>query len=150
MDDAFCPWRWVEYSISASIMAMSIAIAIGIREQNTLASIFMLHHTAMFLGLLTEYISVPKGLVDTKNYKFPVGALQLRKWHNLDPSHGLTDYRRDPRALKLISQTEWERERPVYDIQDAKKVLGPESEYFISAQRRNNFVRRMLPHVLGW
>ena len=33
MDDAFCFWRWAEYSISASIMAMGMAITLGIREQ---------------------------------------------------------------------------------------------------------------------
>lgn len=35
-------------------MAMAIAIAIGIREQSILASIFMLHWVTMMMGLLTE------------------------------------------------------------------------------------------------
>jgi len=55
MDDAFCYWRWAEYSVSASIMALSIAISIGIREQNTLALIFMCHWSTMAFGFLTEY-----------------------------------------------------------------------------------------------
>ena len=40
-DDGFCYWRWLEYSASASIMAMAIAWP-GLREQNILAGIFML------------------------------------------------------------------------------------------------------------
>lgn len=50
--DAFCWWRWAEYSVSASIMAMAIAISIGIRDDNTLASIWMLHFTTMCFGFL--------------------------------------------------------------------------------------------------
>ena len=41
MDDAFCYWRWAEYSISSSLMAMAICISIGLREQSILAGIFM-------------------------------------------------------------------------------------------------------------
>ena len=76
MDDAFCYWRWAEvqctpnptpfpthpiritgqftltplpnqYSVSASLMAMAIGITLGIREQNALAAIFMLHWATM-------------------------------------------------------------------------------------------------------
>lgn len=67
-------------------MAMAIAISIGIKEMNTLASIFMLHFTTMSLGFLTEYVSVPKA--------------------------EKTD---DHLALKIISQTEWENEDSVVD-----------------------------------
>ena len=35
-------------------MAMAIAIAVGIREQSILASIFILHFVTMMFGLLTE------------------------------------------------------------------------------------------------
>jgi len=41
LDDAFAWWRWLEYSASASVMAMGIAISIGLREQSILAGIFM-------------------------------------------------------------------------------------------------------------
>ena len=55
MDDAFCYWRWAEYSISASLMALAIALSLGIREQNALAGIFMLHWSTMWFGFLVEY-----------------------------------------------------------------------------------------------
>ena len=35
IDDAFCYWRWAEYSCSCSLMGMLLAITLGIREQNT-------------------------------------------------------------------------------------------------------------------
>jgi len=128
--------------VAASSCAVAIAISIGIREQSVLASIFMLHFTTMCFGFLTEYISVPKAMVDVKNHKYPIGPEQFRKWHSTaDPNYGKTDYRNDPRALKLISQDQWELERPVYDIRDTAKALGAESDYFVSAQRTNNYVR---------
>lgn len=140
-------------------------------------------------GFLTEYISVPKAMVDTTNYQYPIGPLQVAEFakagrlaSDIAPygDGGNTDYRRDPRALKLISQDQWELERPVYDIQDTAKALGKESDYFVQAQRTNNYVRyatrhsniphahtsssgplkhttrshlpgrRMVPHVLGY
>ena len=58
MDDAFCYWRWVEYSISASIMSMALGITLGIREQIALASLFMLTWCCQWFGFLVEYISV--------------------------------------------------------------------------------------------
>ena len=54
MDDAFCYWRWAEYSLSASLMALAIALSLGIREQNALAGIFMLHWSTMWFGFLVE------------------------------------------------------------------------------------------------
>ena len=116
LDDGFAYWRWIEYSGSASVMAMTIAISIGIREQNTLAGIFMLHWCTMMYGLLVEYISVPKQMPDENKYKNPVGDQQFQRWRDNrnDPNLRFhVDYQRDNRALKLISQTEWEGARAI-------------------------------------
>ena len=51
--------RWLEYAFSASIMLFGIAIVAGIRDENTLASLFMLSFTTMLCGLLTEVLSRP-------------------------------------------------------------------------------------------
>ena len=59
LDDGFAYWRWAEYSISASLMAMSMGITLGIREQYALAGIFMLTWATQTYGFLTEYISTP-------------------------------------------------------------------------------------------
>lgn len=82
----------------------------------------MLHFCTMMYGLLVEYISMPKATPDDNAYKNPVGDEQFRVWRerlrardeNPDEVKNMrfyTDYRRDPRALKLISQSEWEARR---------------------------------------
>ena len=152
LDDAFAWWRWAEYSISASIMSMALGIVLGIREQNTLASLFMLTWATQTYGFLTEYISTPKAYADEENHKYPVGPYQLKKFS--DPSnndYGKTDYYRDPNALKLISQTEWTSDRPLYDIKDPQQPIALERiDYLVRAQRTRNWIRRMVPHVFGW
>ena len=104
----------------------------------------------MAFGFLVEYISVPKAMVDTTSYKYPIGPTQFKELSakkelastlNGKYENGNTDYRNDNRALKLISQDQWELERPVYDINDTAKALGVTSDYFISAQRTNNYIR---------
>ena len=53
--------RWLEYSGSASIMAVLLALSIGIREQNTLALIFTGMYVTQWLGFMTElYVFMPE------------------------------------------------------------------------------------------
>ena len=82
MDGAYCYWRWAEYSLSASLMALAIAIVIGMREQSTLASIFMLHWITMACGFLTEYSSRPKlaQIKESKDYAKEYPAYSEDKW----------------------------------------------------------------------
>tara|TARA_B100000963_G_scaffold345354_1_gene349366 strand:+ start:1426 stop:3006 length:1581 start_codon:yes stop_codon:yes gene_type:complete len=152
MDDAFCYWRWAEYSISASIMSIALAITLGIREQNTLAGLFMLTWSCQAFGFLVEYISVPKALVDTVNHKYPIGPLQMEKFADRNNNdYGKTDYYQDPHALKLISQTEWDLDRPLYDVANTTRPVAVQRMgYFVRAQRTRNYVRRMVPHIFGW
>jgi hypothetical protein len=151
LDDAFAWWRWAEYSASASVMAMGIAISIGLREQSILAGIFMLHWATMAFGFLVEYISTPKALVDTTIHYRPVGAYEFALWQKgLPLPTPIERYRNDPGALKLISQDQWTLDRPLYDIKSTNTVVGAESDYFVQAQRRQNFYRRMIPHIFGW
>ena len=150
LDDGFSYWRWAEYSISASIMAMAMGITLGIREQYALAGIFMLTWATQSYGFLTEYISTPKAYVDKNNYKYPVGPYQLKKFAEGASDYGVTDYYRDPNALKLISQTEWEADRPMYDIKNAPPVPNGQVYAHVRSQRTANWLRRMVPHVFGW
>ena len=53
----FAWWRWLEYSASASLMLLSIAAVMAIREVYTLVSIFVLCFTTMYCGLETERFS---------------------------------------------------------------------------------------------
>ncbi len=150
LDDGFSYWRWAEYSISASIMAMAMGITLGIREQYALAGIFMLTWATQTYGFLTEYISTPKAYVDKNNYKYPVGPYQLKKFADGAADYGVTDYYRDPAALKLISQTEWEADRPMYDIKNTPEVPDSQAYIHVRSQRTANWLRRMVPHVFGW
>ncbi len=59
IDLAFAWWRWLEYSISAPLMLLSIAVVFGMREQNALASIFLLQWVTIVFGFLTELYSHP-------------------------------------------------------------------------------------------
>ena len=59
IDNAFCWWRWLEYSASCSLMGMLLAITLGIREQNTLVCLFVLLFTTQCFGFLNELYSRP-------------------------------------------------------------------------------------------
>lgn len=102
-------------------------------------------------GFLTEYIATPKALVDTTVHYRPVGAYEFAIWREgLPPPDPIERYRNDPQALPLISQDQWTLDRPLYDIQATNTIVGAESDNFVQAQRRQNFIRRMIPHIFGW
>lgn len=47
-------------------------------------------------------------MVDTVSHRYPIGPQQMQKFADGATDYGLTNYYTDPRALKLISQTEWD------------------------------------------
>ena len=51
--------RWCEYFFSASVMAVAVAITVGIRETYALVAIAALIATTMLFGLLTEFAAAP-------------------------------------------------------------------------------------------
>lgn len=59
LDRAFVWWRWLEYSLSASVMMLGICLLTGLREQNALASVFILCWATMLTGFYTELYSIP-------------------------------------------------------------------------------------------
>ena len=96
----------------------------------------MLHFCTMMYGLLVEYISLPKSTPDDNAYKNPVGDEQFRVWRERlrnreespDKAENMrfyTDYRRDPRALKLISQSEWEARRRASNATPGRPLTVP-------------------------
>ena len=54
IDRCCCPWRWLEYSISASVMIMAISALGGIRERITIALVFVNMSFCQFFGYLGE------------------------------------------------------------------------------------------------
>lgn len=97
-------WRWLEYAFSAPTMALGICAITGLREQNALASVFMLMALTMAFGYLTELFSRPSTKQD--------GTLDLERW----------------------AGDEWRTN---------------DSPACFRMRRRRNYIRRMLPHVLG-
>ena len=135
MDDAFCPgagsstrfrrrsWPWPSALPSGCASSFSI-----------LAGIFMLHWCTMAFGFLVEYIAVPKYMLDTTALAAR-GRLQMDRWEqDLPPPTPIERMRNDPRALKLISQDQWNMDRPLYDAQ-TDTLLGTESDLYVRQQR---------------
>lgn len=50
------PLRWLEYSITASIMLLIVAFSLGLREYNTLIAIFFLNGLVMVQGYVIEVL----------------------------------------------------------------------------------------------
>ena len=61
VEDCFCFWRFIEYSLSASLMLMAIGMITGLRDYNSMLGVFMLSFTTMMLGIITELLSRPAG-----------------------------------------------------------------------------------------
>ena len=121
LDNAYAPWRWYEYSVSASLMALSIAISTGLREQSILASIFMLHLVTMLFGLLTEVYSRPKLLVEEGRR-----LISQEEWQTARPLY-------DARNTNTVVATE--------------PISGRRGGVWTWKQ---HYIQRMLPHVLGY
>ena len=95
---------------------------------------------------------MPRAGVDKNIYKYPVGAYQWSLW-KAGTREFQVNYREDPRALKLLSQAQWEGERPLWDVRTYQPVGTTEairSARYVSMQRTLNYLRRMVPHVLGY
>jgi hypothetical protein len=138
IDDAFCWWRWLEYSASCSLMGILLSITLGIREEYTLTCFFVLLALTQSFGFLTELYSRPVLTRDATSYQWPVG----RRGFTEAP-----DYTKDPNALHLISQTYWEGDRVLRDETGAP--TGSSTD-LLHAQRTSNFVRRLVPYFLGF
>lgn len=70
----------------------------------------------------------------------PGGPYEFALWREgIELPSPIERYRNDPTALKIISQDQWTLDRPLYDIQATNTVVGAESDYFVQAQRRQNF-----------
>jgi hypothetical protein len=75
------PFRWAEYSISASLMAVIFALLVGIKETTFLYNIFISFFVVMMLGLLQEvqmsFLIKYKESDDVKPYTSSPGGIFL-------------------------------------------------------------------------
>ncbi len=58
------PYRWYEYSISASVMIVAIAMLVGIYDAGTLLLLFFVNATLVYMGLVMEQVNHGRKRVD--------------------------------------------------------------------------------------
>jgi hypothetical protein len=61
------PFRWIEYSLSASFMAIAISILSGIHDVHLWLLIFFMHAIGMILGLIIEILPKKDAIYDNKS-----------------------------------------------------------------------------------
>lgn len=114
---------------------------------------FACSHTPAFASPLahprtitpSRYIAMPKAFVDEQRHAYPIGPDQLDKFRKGEDEYGRTNYYTDPRALKLLSQDQWNQDRPLYDIQNPDLPVAKERrDYFVGSQRTLNYIRHRL------
>lgn len=64
------PARWWEYSISASLMVVLIAMLCGMREGTTLIALFGVNAAMIFFGLLMERVNLRRDTVDWRPFVY--------------------------------------------------------------------------------
>ena len=72
------PFRWIEYSMSASFMACAIAILSGIHDVHLWFLIFSMHAIGMFLGQVIELLPKTEVAADS-DIVVPMSFSGLRK-----------------------------------------------------------------------
>jgi hypothetical protein len=96
LDNCLCYWRWLEYSLSASLMLMCLAVSMAVREEQTLIGVFALCATTMFFGYATEVHSRPS----TKKGENGENVYDFERWEG-QPEEGEDNYMRK-RVLNYI------------------------------------------------
>jgi len=72
------PLRWLEYSFSAALMAVTISVMLGMRDVVTLLIIFGSIHSTMWFGLAIELLfTKPIGSLFSKKYPTKEAAIAL-------------------------------------------------------------------------
>lgn len=71
------PFRWIEYSISASIMAVAVSILTGIHDVHLWFLIFCMHAVGMFIGQLIELLPRDDSPGAMSSHSLRVGAYIL-------------------------------------------------------------------------
>jgi hypothetical protein len=131
-------------------MALAIALLVGIREQNNLAFIFGLHWTVMMLGLLTEVTSRPRDAREADDDRDWEGDPQ-RATYRVDATlRWMRTVQRDG-ALSSMSRGVASLIQPGTQTRasDAQRQKDRDALRAYYRLRRWNYVRRMLPHVVG-
>jgi hypothetical protein len=74
------PARWYEYSLSASIMIVLIAMLTGIEEASALIAIFGANAAMILFGLVMERANPPGQPVDWRPFVYGCGGARGHRW----------------------------------------------------------------------
>ena len=144
--DAFAWWRWLSYAFTDSMLVLFLAALTGIQEESTLACFFVLSFCWAMWSFCNELWSRPRFYEDKTDYKWECGPPLLIEGKKYVPNVGPPNYEWDPQALKRISESSWEGDRPLWD--ENGKYYRNRDE-LVEAQRFENWQRRVLPWAIG-
>jgi len=123
------PFRWIEYSISASLMAIIFALLNGIQETTFIYNMFLSFFTTMILGLMQELVMSAFKRTQERAALLRDSLAELEKFEPTTRS----DF--DSAVTALTS-----------DIQSNLNLLPDEP----TSWRNTRWVPIFLPHLLGW
>lgn len=134
------PFRWIEYSLSASLMAIVFAVLNGIRETTFLYNIFLEFFTCMMLGLIQEVLM---GFYKRRQFEIQqlVDDDKIMK-QKLRQSQRQGNQERNDRFRNEMTDTLNE------GLQDAITFLDGQTD--LAAKRTDIGLLVFLPHILGW
>lgn len=79
IDRQMNPWRWIEYSISATIMFLAVASVSGIRDFSALMNLAAANVAVMACGGLGERINYLILVAESERYLYNVGVKERRE-----------------------------------------------------------------------
>ena len=147
LDSAFSWWRWAEYSISASIMALAIFLLSGVREQNTLVFVFLLMWCVQAFGLFTEMYSRPDKRQADGYRGWEGDPIRTEKILTIKAKRDAWRNRGNGKRVRA-SSTELESQGlngpfPL-TLAEEECLRAYTNAYF------TNYLRRVVPHILGY
>ena len=152
LDLAFVWWRWLEYSVSASVMMLAIALITGLREANALATIFVLMWVTQLFGLLTELYSRPAKVMISRaqvNAQLRASNFDSTSIGTLSAGEGVEGASSENKVTAW-AMYRWQGDLDKYTIGDS---ATPEQKMLhyrrIGSARLYNYLYRTIPLTIG-
>jgi hypothetical protein len=150
IDQCRQPLRWIEYSVSATIMIVAIAISGGVAELYLLLCIAVLCHVTMWFGLLTESLSRPNQF-SRNDMNDRVGDSAERLPLKATPSNLTAKREIEHARFNLLAgsmektQTTLTRSMAELPLTVQEFVEGRPEQWMTTSR-----LHRLFPHLLGW
>ena len=131
LNECIAPLRWVEYSISASIMMFTIAFAGGLKDIYLLTCVACLCFVTMCFGFVTEWLSRPD---EDSRERFTIrDGVAVKSIENVA-------------LINTTGKVDWGRVQIPNANEDSELFfVGPATKW-----KTRSRTRRLLPHALGY